>query len=186
MSTEQPAVDVAPPSPRREWLRMVLAVAAMLGLYFVLPSGQDDDPLSLPAALGLSFALALGLALLVSRRVLRVLEGRTSEDIPGLLTVLALVVVTFSAVYFMLARVDPDQVAGLDTRLDSLYFTLTTLGTVGYGDIHPAGQAARAVACLQLVFNGIFVAGLVRAILYQVQTKRTAREHQRFETGTRS
>ena len=103
------------------------------------------------------------------------LEGDSSTGVPGLLTVLALVVVTFASVYFMLARADPGQVAGLHTRLDSLYFTLTTTITVGYGDIHPAGQAARGIACLQFVFNGIFVAGLVRAIFYEAQTKRAAK-----------
>jgi voltage-gated potassium channel len=160
----------------REWLRMLVAVAAMLALYFVLPSGQPDDPLSLTAAVALSVVLALALALLISRRILRVLEGNTDDGLPGLLTVLALVVVTFSGVYFMLSRVDPGQVAGLHTRLDALYFTLTTLVTVGYGDIHPAGQSARAIACIQFVFNGIFVAGLVRVMFYQAQAKRAARD----------
>jgi voltage-gated potassium channel len=157
-----------------EWLRTLAAVTGMLVLYFVAPLGQDDDPLPLTVAMTLSVLLAIGLAVLLSRRIIRVLEGDSTDGLPGLMTVLALVVVTFATVYFMLARSDPGQVAGLETRLDSLYFTLTTLVTVGYGDIHPAGQAARGIACMQFVFNAIFVAGLVRAIFYEAQAKRVA------------
>jgi Ion channel len=42
---------------------------------------------------------------------------------------------------------------GLATRIDALYFALTTLFTVGYGDIHPVGQLARALVSVQMVLN---------------------------------
>ena len=160
---------------RSEWLRTLGAVVGMLGIYFVVPFGEDDDPLPLVVATVLSVGMALALAIMISRRIVRVLEGSSSEGVPGLLTVLVLVVVAFAAAYFLLARADPDQLAGLHTRLDALYFTLSTLVTVGYGDVHPAGQVARAVACLQFAFNAIFVAGLVRAIFHQAQAKRSAK-----------
>jgi drug/metabolite transporter (DMT)-like permease len=147
-------------------------VVGMLGVYFVVPFGQDDDPLPLGVAIVLSVGVVLVLTAMVSRRIVRVLEGSSSEGLPGLLTVLVLVVVGFSAVYFLLARAEPDQVAGLDTRLDALYFTLSTTVTVGYGDIHPAGQAARGIACVQFAFNAILVTGLVRAIFYQAQARK--------------
>lgn len=162
----------------REWVRALVFAVGLLGLYFVAPLGQDDDPLPLPVALTLSVAIALGLAVLIGRRILQVLDGTGSPGatgstgLPSLVSVLALVVVAFASAYFMLNRSDPGQVVGLSTRLDALYFTLTTLVTVGYGDVHPEGQAARAIACLQFVFNAVFVVGLVRAMLYQAQIRR--------------
>ena len=142
------------------------------------PLGHDDDPLPLPVAIALSVAITVGLAVLIGRRILQVLDGTGSPaatgstGLPSLVSVLVLVVVAFALAYFSLNRSDPGQVAGLSTRLDALYFTLTTLVTVGYGDIYPEGQAARAIACLQFVFNAVFVVGLVRAMLYQAQIRR--------------
>lgn len=166
------------PANAREWARALLFALGLLGLYFVAPLGQDDDPMPLPAALALSVLVALGLAVMIGRRILQVLDGTGSPastgstGLPSLVSVLVLVVVAFASTYFMLDRSDPGQVAGLSTRLDALYFTLTTLVTVGYGDIYPEGQAARAIACLQFVFNAVFVVGLVRAMLYQAQIRR--------------
>jgi voltage-gated potassium channel len=159
---------------RREWLRTLLTVGGMIGVYFIAPFGQDDDPLPLAVATTLSIVVALVLAFIIARRIIGVLDGTSSEGIPGLVTILVLVVVVFAAAYFLLARSDPTQVTGLRTRLDSMYFTLTTLVTVGYGDIYPSGQAARALACFQFAFNAILVTGLVRAIFHQEQVKRAS------------
>ena len=72
--------------------------------------------------------------------------------------------------------------AGLHTRLDSLYFTMTTLTTVGYGDIHATGQTARALVLVQMVFNVVFVAAA--ATLLSARIREAARE--RFEARRRS
>ena len=171
------------PSPPRaasasEWAQSLVFAVGLLSLYFIAPLGQDDDPLPLPAALVVSVVVAVGLAVMIGRKILRVLDGTGSPGstgstgLPSLVSILALVVVAFASVYFLLNRSDPGQVAGLTTRLDSMYFTLTTLVTVGYGDVHPQGQAARGIACLQFVFNAVFVVGLVRAMLYQAQIRR--------------
>ena len=162
----------------REWVRALVFAVGLLCLYFVAPLGQDDDPLPLPVAITVSVVVALGLAAIIGHRILKVLDGTGSPastgstGLPSLLSVLVVVVLAFALAYFMLNRSDPGQVAGLGTRLDALYFTLTTLVTVGYGDVYPEGQAARALACLQLVFNSVFVVGLVRAMLYQAQIRR--------------
>src|SRR6266536_4904064 len=50
-------------------------------------------------------------------------------------------------------RPDRGQFADLHTKTDALCFALATLTTVGYGDVHPVGQAGRAVVIVQLAFN---------------------------------
>ena len=60
-------------------------------------------------------------------------------------------------------------------RLDALYFSMTTMSTVGYGDIHAQGQLARLLVTVQLVFNLVFVASLVSLIQDQIR-QRGARE----------
>ena len=69
---------------------------------------------------------------------------------------------------------NPDQIAGLDTRLDSLYFTMTTLLTIGYGDIHAAGQAARALVLIQMVFNVVIIATAATTLTSRIRTRRSS------------
>ena len=87
-------------------------------------------------------------------------EDPTIVDLPNLAVLLVCTVIAFATVYYSLEQSSPGEVAGLDTRLDSLYMTLVTVTTVGYGDVHPAGQTARALACLQLAFNAVFIGAL--------------------------
>ena len=45
-----------------------------------------------------------------------------------------------------------------------MYFTVTTLATVGYGDIHPTGPPARAVVTTQIILNLAFLGIVVRVM----------------------
>ncbi|MDR6863323.1 Na+/H+-dicarboxylate symporter [Phycicoccus sp. 3266] len=56
------------------------------------------------------------------------------------------------------------QMVGIRTRLDALYFTLSTTATVGYGDIHPTGQLARAVASGHILFNVLLLGAVARLV----------------------
>ena len=91
------------PANAREWARALLFAVGLLCLYFVAPLGHDDDPLPLPVALALSVAITVGLAVLIGRRILQVLDGTGSPaatgstGLPSLLSVLVLVVVAFAS-----------------------------------------------------------------------------------------
>jgi voltage-gated potassium channel len=77
---------------------------------------------------------------------------------------LYLVVVVFAIGYFMLARADDGQFDDLDTKTDGLYFTMTTLATVGFGDVHATGQLGRRLVTLQIAFDLVFV-GILASML---------------------
>jgi hypothetical protein len=74
-----------------------------------------------------------------------------------------LLVVGFAAIYYAMAT-HGAQLSGLHTKIDALYFTVTTLSTVGFGDIVATSQAARLVVTVQVVFNLTFVAVSVRVL----------------------
>jgi voltage-gated potassium channel len=156
------------------WIRTAGTVAAMIVLYFVVPIDKRDG---LPVAVATTVTVlsAVLIAALAAKRIRAVLQGDLTEGAHSLIVVLALAVLGFAMGYYLLARSDPTEMAGLSTRLDALYFTLTTLATVGYGDIHPSGQAARAVACVNLLFNAVIVASLARTLLGVVSRTRAAR-----------
>ena len=86
--------------------------------------------------------------------------GRTAG---ALAIMLVLLVMSFSLTFYLVELLAPQQLAGLNTRTDALYFTLTTMSTVGFGDVHAEGQLARALVCGLIVFNVVVVAALVRA-----------------------
>ena len=157
-------------SSRKEWLSSLGIIVLLIGIYFIAPLGQDD-PLSLMQASVVIFLAVLVMAYLIGNQVRRTFVDSASVKLARLTVLLTITILLFALGYFTLERSVPGEIAGLETRLDSLYFTLVTLGTIGYGDIHPAGQTARAISCLQIVFNAVFIGALIRVILYQVNER---------------
>jgi voltage-gated potassium channel len=168
--------------PPLGWPRALAITVLLVTLFFVAPLGQSDDPMPLALAGLLSVLTVIGLAALVVRRIRRLLEDPTTVDLPTLAVLLAATIIAFSTTYFVLQRSSPGEVAGLETRLDALYMTLVTVTTVGYGDVHPAGQAARGIACLQLVFNAFFLGALLRTVSFTLGSRRSAAR----DSGTQS
>lgn len=142
--------------------RAVGVVLVLGGAFMVLP--LRGERWWLGACLG---AVLLGATIpLAVHRVRKVLgsERPVVEAFEALVQLLAMLVTGFGAVLYALNR-DGDQMAGLDTRLDAIYFTVTTLSTVGFGDIHASSQAARAIVTIQILFNLLFVGVAVRVFI---------------------
>ncbi|HWM74030.1 MAG TPA: potassium channel family protein [Nocardioides sp.] len=143
------------------WMRPVLSFAGLLIAYYAFPLRLDSV-----AAAAVSLALtALGLGLLgwvLVSELLHVRRGGPGRSLRTLIIALILLVMTFSLGFYLVNQVDPDQVAELNTRTDALYFTLSTMATVGYGDVHAEGQVARSLVCALIVFNIVVVTSLYR------------------------
>jgi voltage-gated potassium channel len=75
------------------------------------------------------------------------------------LTFYSIIVIGFASIYRLMTRVDGAMHFAVDGRhrpldfSESLYFSLMTMATVGYGDIVPASEAARMVAAIQVVLG---------------------------------
>lgn len=137
-------------------LTNVAPPAALLAAYFAFPYDFERAPVGV--ALGLAVSL---LALAVVGLVLVRELARSHRRLGMVHLVLALeaVLMAFSFAYYLVATSNPGQFSGLHTRLDALYFSTTTLTTVGFGDIHAAGQLARGLVTAQLAFNVVFLGG---------------------------
>jgi voltage-gated potassium channel len=147
-------------SPR---LRLFLGALGMVVVYYAVPVGTQHSTARLVISVLLTLAgiAALGWAIVTQLR--RQLHSR-SEDVHSLLMLLCLVAVVFALGYYVLDQQSPSQLSGVATRTDSLYFTLSTLTTVGFGDVHAQGQLARGLVILQLLFDVVFVAALVSTV----------------------
>lgn len=131
--------------------------------FYAFPTRFEDGPL-VAAELVLTVVGLAVMTRLVAREVAQVQAGRSVRSTSALASLLVLVVVSFSFAFVVLDQAAPRQVAGLETRTDALYFTVSTMTTVGYGDVHAEGQAARVLVIALIVFNVVVVAGLLRAL----------------------
>jgi voltage-gated potassium channel len=148
---------------KNTWVRPVLSFGGLLVAYYLVPVSFDDTASVLvPSLLGTIAGLGV-VAWTVINELDHLLHGEESRSTAALAMLLLLLVVAFSLTFYLLERSHPGQVADLHTRTDALYFTLSTMATVGYGDVHAEGQAARALVCAVIVFDVVVVASLVRA-----------------------
>jgi hypothetical protein len=93
---------------------------------------------------------------------------RRSEEpvlvaLEAIVLLVTMLVLGYAAVYYAI-DVNQGQFDGLVTRVDSAYFTVVTLSTVGYGDIHAVGQAARVLVTIQIMMNLAFLGVVVRVM----------------------
>jgi voltage-gated potassium channel len=153
------------------WLVPVFGVGA---LSFLAPDANLSATLVNAALLAACGAIAL-IAFAVSRDIAMFLSdtGSLFDEffrriaalaIPAFafLTFYSLLVILFAALYSVLdhaiggANFRIDGVARAITFPESLYFSLMTLSTVGYGDIAPASSVIRLVAAAEIV-SGILL-----------------------------
>jgi voltage-gated potassium channel len=146
----------------RSLLRSALLSVSLLLAYYLLPL----QPGSGAALTWLVGGLALVVVVIGSQ-----VRAILSAKYPWLrvITVLAvgtpLLIVVFAATYFLMAASDP---AGFSQPLDrtaALYFTVTVLATVGFGDITPVSTLARVAAMVQMLLDIAFV-GLAAKVLF--------------------
>jgi hypothetical protein len=169
---------------RRKLLRQVgrnaLVVAASVLVYYLNPA-----PFSGSRVVAVFWAILTvgGGALIVVRQVrARIAESRAASDrqVVGLETlanVLVVVAIAFAGTYLFLSR-RSGQMEGIRTHTDALYFSMTVLSTVGFGDIRATGQLSRIIVTTQMLFDLVFVASIIGLVVSSMasrtQTARTA------------
>jgi voltage-gated potassium channel len=142
----------------------------MLVIFYTVPVNTHDSTERVAVSVLFTLVGVAALAWAIFEQVRRQLHSR-SEDIHTLLMLLPLSAMVFALGFFLLEEHSPSQLPGLSTRTDALYFTLSTLTTVGYGDITAHGQIARGLVILQLVFNAVFVGAAVSTVVATLRSR---------------
>jgi len=152
--------------------RVALVVALGLSVTWVILSSWNlvaSTPARLIAADLLFMALMGGTLVVVFRRVLAA-ERVDADVVCGGVAVYLMIGVIWAVSYVVMEASAPGSFASLqtdNTRVwnQFLYFSLTTLTTLGYGDIHPATPVAGVWSTLEAVtgvlYLAVFVARLV-------------------------
>ena len=153
-------------------LRSGLTITALLALYAVIPVPGHRHSLPVTLAVALTGLVGLSYAFFtLAERARQSTEQDVSVRLEAVVAVLYAFIVFSSLVYLGLAS-NSGEFDGLNTRVDALYFTMSTIATVGFGDIHATGQAARVVVTVQIFLDLIFVGLMARIILPSVVMSR--------------
>ncbi|HEX5018146.1 MAG TPA: potassium channel family protein [Actinomycetes bacterium] len=163
-----------PPSVGRKQIvltliRMFLGIASLLFVYFMFPLTDQEDALTGFVAVvggltvfGVIFIRQLGRIRKAEYPMLRAAESIT------LVGTLFIILMATCATGFALA--DASNYSEDLSRMDALYFTVTTLATVGFGDITPTSATTRAFTTFQIVLGvGLLGVGL-RALVTVAQS----------------
>lgn len=146
----------------RRLLRSTLTVLGMLVAYAVMPiPGRRGSAAWDLVLLAVGGAVLAYVVVRLTRQAFR--HDDSGVRLEALVATFYAFVVFYSVIYLGIASRSGEFV-GMTTRVDSLYFTMTTLTTVGFGDIHTAGQAARVAVTTQLFFDVVFVGLAARLV----------------------
>ena len=137
----------------RESVITLVFVVVATAVYIVIPVPGRMRESSWAVLFGIGLVV---LALLIVLRIRTVLRAGPAARARELIVVLACAVLFFSWTNVTLSKI-PGQFADLHTKTDAVYFSVSTLATVGFGDVHAVGQLARAAVTLQMLFNLVFL-----------------------------
>ncbi len=130
-------------------------------VYWLLPMRGDWGYLGAAVAVAAQLTLV---PLSISRaRAIATSPFPIAAAMEAIVFLLVILVFGFATAYFVLAD-ESAQMVGIDTKIDAVYFAISTLATVGYGDVHASGQVARVAASIQMLVDLVFIAVVVRMI----------------------
>lgn len=162
-------------------LRSVAWAALLTVLYYLAPLDRGFGVLTLALLL-----CGLGcFGWLVVRQISAITRAAHPRlrAVEALSTAVPLFLLLFSATYVLLSQEAPYSFSEPLNRTDALYFTVTVFATVGFGDIAPASQAARALATGQMVADLIVVGGIAKLLFGAVEVGMRRRGRTSAEGG---
>lgn len=156
--------------PVRKLVLMVFTVVVPMAVYFVLPL---DDELGKVLALVLVVVAAASLIPISIRQAGLVLrsEDPLFDAVRCIVSAVVFLIVAFSAAYYVLGTGYDGEIHGIETKLDAVYFTVTILATVGFGDITAEGQVARGLVTAQMVVNLAVLAVALRVVSWALKER---------------
>ncbi len=148
-------------------LRSVLVSTAVLVAYFVLPF---TSTLTASTTLVLAVGLIMVAGLLVWQiRAIRVSRFPRARAFEMLSVTASVFFVVFATTYYLMGRAEPAHWSEPLSRLDALYFTVTTFATVGFGDISAVSTPARATVTVQIIGDLVVIGLVTRVVVRAVQ-----------------
>ncbi len=138
-------------------LRAVLTTVLLVAVYFMLPLDKALTTSTILLLIGCLIALVV----IVAWRIRQIVES----DRPALRAIeilsaaFPLYILVFAVAYYLAERASPGSFSQTMDRTGALYFSMTVISTVGFGDIVAKTDIARIVVTTQMFLN-LIVLGL--------------------------
>jgi voltage-gated potassium channel len=150
-------------------VRSVVLSAALIALFYLLP-------FTWAPAVQLGTAVVVGAALIigVARWQLRAVAHAAFPEVravEALAFSTSAMIVLFASCYLSLSHRDPGAFSESLNHTAALYFTVTTLTTIGFGDISASTDVARITVMFQIVANIVVLGVLVKLIVNLAQRR---------------
>jgi len=97
-----------------------------------------------------------------------------ASTVSGVLSIYLLLGLLFAALHSFFAALITNYLGGVGahpTTSDTLYFSLVTLTTVGYGDIVPVANVARAIATIEALTGQLYLVSVVAVVVARFDPK---------------
>lgn len=160
-------------------LRISASVILLFVLYAIIPDAHRSGTTAV-IELILGLLVLIGLLTWQIRRIL-------TAPYPGLRALetlalaLTLLVVVFAYTYLSLSESNTTYFSQPLDHIGAIYFTVTVLSTVGFGDIVARTDATRLIVTVQIVLDLVLVAGIARTIVFAAKLGARRRETERQE-----
>lgn len=152
----------------------VTVIAGLMGLYILLPTPQGEAPpwelIGAAVVVSVLYILAAAWSVVAIHRASHPMRAGGML----LLIMITAMVIIFSLSYLALSADDPGNFTEPLDKIDALYFTMTILSTVGFGDITAVSSTARVAVVVQMVVAVTLLTVLGRVII-EVARRETRR-----------
>jgi voltage-gated potassium channel len=151
-------------------LRTAAAIVLLVVAYYQAPL---DRQLTFASIVVFAGALLLaGIVVGIEVRGILASPWPLARAIRVLALGLPMLLVLFAATYITVDGQQANAFSEPLSRTDGLYFTVTTFATVGYGDITPQTELARALVTVQMLVGLLAVGVIAKVVLGAVRVAR--------------
>jgi voltage-gated potassium channel len=149
-------------------LRILATTTGLLILYAAVPVPGTSG---VGALIGLivGFVVFVGLVGWQIRSILSA-EHPILRGIEVVAFALVLLIVVFAFAYLSIARADAAAFSEALDHVGALYYTVSTVSTVGFGDISAVSDPARILVTVQMLLDLALIAGFARLMILVTRT----------------
>ena len=148
-----------------------LAIALVFSVVYVNTPARDLGQFHVVLMLVAALFVFSGMVVWQVKAIIR-------SDYPGLrasealITILFGLLAVFALIYLAASASDQSAFSEPLNHMSSMYFTVSTFGTVGFGDIVPTNDTTQLLVMIQILIDLVIIGGIARVIMMAASSGR--------------